>query len=126
MHPSVRTNLLGHTSGSTNQRPVNEVILFFSWIRQGPSGMFVIEMAQLTAYQVIDMQELVMMYKDKGLKRVETEGKNLVLYLDEVRLTNIILPNSPDYYVHSSHGSTQAVEYSPSWFKHSLFPKKMD
>ena len=54
------------------------------WARQEPSGMFVIEMAQLSAYQVIEQQELVMRYKDKGLKRVETEGNNLIMYLDEV------------------------------------------
>jgi len=49
-----------------------------------PSGMVVIEMSQLSSYQVVEPAMLLKRYKDSGLKRVETVANKLVMYLDEL------------------------------------------
>jgi len=52
--------------------------------KEDASGMVVIEMVQLSSYQVIDPPMLLEKYANQGLKRVETPTNKLVMYLDQL------------------------------------------
>jgi len=68
-----------------------------SWSKKAPSGMAVVEMTKLSAHEIIEPNEILKKYKKKGLRRVETELKKLVLYLDELTEDNLCLsiPSQP-------------------------------
>ena len=80
--------------GATTTWSVQTISAIYRWKSASMSGMVVIEVGQLTAHEP-DEDMLQNLVTDKVVKRMEKEGRKVVLYFDEVSLglQNILFQN---------------------------------